>query len=79
MNIQQSGSPIFVLAILFWVLTVIVHIAFAFGVGYDSDRLKENGEDTQLVSRGIWVLATLLGGVMAGGVYWIVHHVARRS
>jgi hypothetical protein len=29
------------------------------------------------VSRGIWALATLLGGPVVGALYWIVHRWPR--
>lgn len=54
--------------IALWILYLIVHIAFALGV---STHVR--GRETILVGRGIWVLATLLGGPLVAVGYWLIH------
>ena len=76
-------GPSFFVPIIFWVYgvgiaTVIVHIAFAVGVLYDVSDLPPPDRRTYLVSGWIWALATLLGGAVVAGIYWLVHHSAMR-
>jgi hypothetical protein len=61
--------------VLFWVATAIVHIGFAIAVLQDTRRRVG---DTFLVGGGIWALATLLGGVVTAGIYWVIHHSTLR-
>ena len=55
--------------IAFWVLTAIVHITFAVAVYRDADR---SGTPI-LVGSGIWLIATLIGGVFVAAIYWALH------
>lgn len=66
------------MVLAFWALTLIVHVAFAIAVYNDIDRLIIEEGEIELVPELIWILATLLGGVLTVGVYWIVHHMPRR-
>ena len=62
-----------------WILTAIVHIALALGVLTDSYRmLQHRHRGTFLVGGGMWALAVLLGGVVAAGIYWVIHHSTLR-
>lgn len=54
---------------VFWVLIIIVHIAFAAGVFADASERR----GLQFVAPFVWALATLVGGVFVAGVYWAVH------
>ena len=54
----------------FWILTAIVHITFAVAVYRDADRLGT----PILVGPGIWLIATLIGGVFVAAIYWSLHH-----
>jgi hypothetical protein len=63
----------FLFGIIFWVLTVIIHIAFAFGVFSDA---TEGRKPVVLVPPAIWGLATLIGGVFVAAIYWAIHHSA---
>ncbi len=64
-----SGAMMLV-AVLALICGAVVHIAFAVGVSIDSTRLRR----AALVPRGIWVLATLLGGPLIGALYYTLHH-----
>lgn len=79
MNVNFSGvlpyQFMYVSVLLFWLLTAIVHVGFAFAVAADSGLLwRHFRRNTFLVSGWLWALATLLGGVFIAGIYWLVHH-----
>jgi hypothetical protein len=60
-------------------ITAIIHICLAVGVLEDSDRMiHDQHRGTFLVGGGIWALATLLGGVVTAGIYWVIHHSSLR-
>lgn len=52
------------------VLTVLVHIIFAWAVYRDAEHQRT----PIFVGPEIWGLATLLGGVVTAGIYWALHH-----
>lgn len=77
-NLPEFGIPFSVIGIA-WLLTAIVHVGFAVGVYVDSKRMQQfQRRGTFLVAGALWSLATLLGGVFAAGVYWLVHHSSLR-
>lgn len=83
MNFSMNGifSPeMTVLGIgVVWLVTGIVHIAFAFAVWVDSGQMTvRQNRSTFLVGGGLWALATLIGGIMVVAVYWLVHHSTLR-
>jgi hypothetical protein len=65
----------------FWIVAfvritwLIINIAFSSGVFADCRKLQAQGRQIRLVNPLVWVLATLLGGVLTAGVYWLVHHL----
>lgn len=66
-------------SIIVWTLTAVVHIALAAGVLSDSYRfIRRHNRGTFLVGGGMWALAVLLGGVVAAGIYWVIHHSSLR-
>jgi hypothetical protein len=81
LNFSSSGFPgmpesfgiIWIAAM--WVITAIIHIAFAIEVYLD---VQPRNQGTFLVGRLIWALATLLGGVVTVGIYWAIHHSTLR-
>ena len=56
---------------IIWALAVaVVNIAFAVGVFMDADLMfVKTKKNTFLVSKWIWTLATLIGGVFIAGIY----------
>ena len=80
-GLQGLGGWIMFASVTMMLLTVIVNVGFAIGVGKDALRLHQKEIGTVLVGKAIWVIATLLGGVFAATLYWLVHHsgLATRS
>jgi hypothetical protein len=72
-NFFSPGIVIFAM-VVFWAITVIIHISFALAVGSDATKLRNSSRDLIFVGPGIWFLATLLGGVFVAAAYWIIHH-----
>ena len=77
MNIDFSGIGLpgfFGLSIFwivaFWIATIIVHITFAVAVYRDAKRFGS----PIFVESIIWMLATLIGGVVTAAIYWALHH-----
>ena len=68
------------LSLMLMVLTAIVHLFCAIGVARDSNNFTRQQIPTQIVSASIWVLATLVGGMLVLALYWFMHHstLARR-
>ena len=83
-NPMQFTSPASTgaIALFIWaafvIITLVVHIAFAMAVSSDATRSQERGEGPVFVSPTIWMLATLLGGVVTAVLYWAVHHSTLR-
>lgn len=78
-SLSSFGSLGGVLGLVFVLLTAIVHVAFAFSVWADAANLVTyQRRATFLVGGTLWALATLLGGVFAVGIYWMVHHSTLR-
>ncbi len=77
MNLDFSGLSIpgffgisFFWIVAFWVLTIIVHVTFAVAVYRDAKRIGT----PVFVESIIWMLATLIGGVVTAAIYWALHH-----
>jgi len=70
--VQQFG--------LLYLLAVMgVHIAFAAGVWRDATAVMESEEDQLwFATPTVWMLGTLLGGMLAALVYWLIHHSTLR-
>lgn len=56
--------------VAFWILTIIVHITFAVAVYRDAKRFGT----PIFVESMVWMLATLIGGVVTAAIYWALHH-----
>jgi hypothetical protein len=62
-----------------WALTALIHLVFAWSVLIDADRMwRTERRKPVFVGASLWALATLLGGVLAAGVYWVMHHSTLR-
>ena len=68
----------FVLLSIVIVVIPVIHISFSLAVLADAKRLRQQMIPTFFVGGGIWALATLVGGVFAAGVYWVIHHSTLR-
>jgi amino acid permease len=82
-NFLLNFQPDFILpglgVIVPWVLTAVVNISFALAVWNDSRHLAALlHRRTFFVSGGIWALATLVSGVFAAAIYWLIHHSTLR-
>jgi hypothetical protein len=63
----------------YWVLIVILHVALAAAVYQDASRRQDQGTSVHLAPLAIWVLATLLGGLLPAFAYWVVNASTLRS
>ena len=55
----------------FFILVIaIIHISFAIGIYRDA---KQRG-NAIFVQAEIWLIATLLGGILVTIAYWLMHH-----
>jgi hypothetical protein len=52
----------------------ILHLILASAVAADAARQRARHVPLFLIGPGVWWLATLLGGIMTFGVYWLIHH-----
>ena len=64
-----------VLAIVVFCLNAGIHLAFAVSVWSDAAQLPPSRRSA-LVAPFVWFLATLLGGPLTAGLYWLMHHSA---
>jgi hypothetical protein len=67
-------APLWVVAVS-RVAWVVIHVAFASAVYADIRKLQAGAMRIRLIHPFLWVLATVLGGVLTVGVYWIVHNL----
>jgi len=70
-----GGGASLVWIVAIWVITAIIHLAFAAAVYAEAELLwTRRRRRTFLVGSVIWALATLLGGVFVAAIYWVIHH-----
>ena len=73
-NVELPVGLMIAWVILFFLVTAVIHIAFAYGVWQDALRFKGQGRPLSFVSPGMWGWATLLGGLITATIYWAMHH-----
>lgn len=79
MNIPFGPGTAFIWIAAAWILTALVHIAFAVAVLNDAQMLWDHlRRKTFFVGGPLWALATLLGGVFVAAIYWLIHHSTLR-
>ena len=67
-------TPVWITAFVS-VAVFIVNFAFVVGVYADIQKLRRDGKRIYLVNPFFWVLAVAVGGVIAAGIYWFIHHL----
>ncbi len=61
-------------SLMITLLTVILHIICATAVAKDLGNMAKRSIAPQILPTAGWVLAALLGGIWATGIYWVMHH-----
>ena len=56
----------------------LLHVLFAVAVWRDSRHWVRRGGRTVLLAGWVWTLATLVFGLLAVALYWVVHHSTLR-
>ncbi len=83
LNLLAAASDLTLLPVYLMVpaalLALVIHVVFAFAVYKDADTLVGSRPGTVLVGPPIWFLATLAGGVVIAGIYWVMHHSTLRA
>lgn len=72
--LQNLSSEINSILIMMAIVNAILHIIFAGAVAKDAGLMHKRGQHTFLVSGFTWAFATLVGGVLVVGLYWLVHY-----
>jgi hypothetical protein len=54
----------------------LLHLAFALAVFFAARREENRGEILAFFGPFVWACATLIGGVLAAALYWLMHHSA---
>lgn len=74
-NISMTVGPTGGLLAFVWlVFTIIVHVLFALGVYKFAKQGDGSSRQTWLVGPFVWSLTTLVLGPFFAAVYWLVHH-----
>lgn len=70
----QLNNSLGHISIFFALLAFLVNLIFSAGIAKDVGNLHSRGIPTQLVPGFAWVIATLVIGIWAALIYWLVHH-----
>ncbi|MBC8095111.1 MAG: hypothetical protein H7Y43_04800 [Akkermansiaceae bacterium] len=73
-GLGDLGGLIPVALLIWWVLVIIVHVAFAVGIFTDASAVARRRGFSTIVTPVIWALAALVTGALAVLVYWLMHH-----
>jgi hypothetical protein len=72
--IPTLGELSVLLAIVFGVAMILLHILFAVRVSDDMNRLKDKGQPIIVLTPMVWAFAVLLLGLVAVAFYWLCHY-----
>ena len=61
------------LPLIWWALSGLVNLLFAYEVGRDANAVLREGRTLTFGPVVLWFLATLIGGPLVAGVYWVIH------
>ena len=67
-----------VITLLIGLASIALNIVFALAVWNDANAAVQTGRGTFLVPPLWWAIAVGLGGLVAVGIYWAIHHSALR-
>jgi len=56
------------------IASVVVHLALAAAVWADAKAMTQRGRHLEFLGPPLWTLAVAVGGVVAAGFYWLMHH-----
>jgi hypothetical protein len=76
--VQFFGNFSVLFLLIYWGLLITVHVSIAVGVSIDAAGLRRSRSGPLFAGPLVWMLATLLGGVLAAGIYWVIHHSTLR-
>jgi len=79
MNFNQPENVVMLATYSYWLALVVVHVALAVAVFRDAEGFEQgHRRRLWLLNSGFWALAALVGGIVAAGIYWAIHHSALR-
>ena len=74
MNFTLPGDYALLVGMAYFAAMAVVHIGFAAAIATDAGQLRREGNGPLIAGPFLWTLATLLGGVLVAGLYWLVNH-----
>ena len=70
----QFSSTMQGIMFLMMILNALLHLVFAAGIAKDVGNMTKRNIIPAILPGYAWVLAGLLGGILAVLAYWFVHH-----
>jgi len=58
---------------------VVLNLLFSIALKKDMDELVQEGKSVKLVHPIVWILSTILSGVLTVAVYWILHRLGSKN
>jgi hypothetical protein len=55
------------------ILTILLHFILALMVLQDARELYAEGKTVAFIPPYVWILATLLGGIVPAALYWVIN------
>jgi len=72
--ISNNAEGLQVIGGLLLALTLVTHIAFGLAIVGDATRRQSGGMHLAFVGPAIWGIATFGTGLVAVGLYWLMHY-----